>query len=70
MSKRKASLTSPGRQVTFVSDQDKPGPAKRTQDYWHMIKQMKWTKCFICEKENSNEKPQCSMDAITANAEQ
>ena len=26
MSKRKASLTSPKRQVTFVSDQDKPDP--------------------------------------------
>ena len=38
MSKRKASLTSPGRQVTFVSDQHKPGPTKRTQNYWHMIK--------------------------------
>ena len=31
---------------------------------------MKWTKCFLCEKENSYEKLQSSMDAITANAEQ
>ena len=30
---------------------------------------MKCPKCFICEK-NSNEKLQCSMDVITANAEQ
>ena len=67
MSKSKASLTSPGRQVTFVSDKGKPGPAKRSQNLL-ILDKIDWTKCCICEKENSKEKLQSSMDAITANA--
>ena len=55
MSKRKASLTSPGRQVTFVLDQEKPDPAEWSQNLLTHDK-IDWAKCFICEKEKTSRK--------------
>ena len=50
-----------------MSDKGKPGPAKRSQNLL-ILDKIDWTKCCICEKENSKEKLQSSMDAMTANA--